>query len=538
MTPSFRNRWSFSALWSQAGSLEHYAQMMIQVASAATAFIMFQVLAHRLGASLENDAFSTAYAVTGRAAVLLMNIVVIAWIPFLIATTGKSRLTAISAEVATSIWIILGVAALLTLLAVCEADVIAGIAAEGMSPQGQAITARLLRLFAPLLFLQCAMAIGAGILNVRGHFLFAASGRLIMNLAAVAAILLAPAVLTDTIAIGLFGGGLVYLFLMGWFCRGDLRPMFRCRPHAGRYLGLLGFNALTLVVQACFAMAQTVVFRRCANGVGTGCSTALTLALGVSGPFLMAASQLVVRAYPEVVRASHAGPAGRPHFRKLGQQIISQATRICVPISLVLFFLRRPICYVLFHKGAFDADATEETAAALGAYTLAILVFTVDGLFDRVLLTLRRYNVMITLSIIEFGALAGFGAVLSARFGALGIAGAHVLAMCLRCGTSGTYLATRGWLSLRFRARPAVAQFVAAAAMATVLFFGVRWTLTDMTLSHPALIARGIALGAVGIAAFVLPYMVLSRSLPAGGGDAETASEFFEEIPLPATDLS
>jgi peptidoglycan biosynthesis protein MviN/MurJ (putative lipid II flippase) len=315
------------------------------------------------------------------------------------------------------------------------------------------------------------------------------------------------------VAIGMVIGGVLYLLIIIWFCRGQLSLLLPRPLHYHQSISLLGNGVLALVVQACFGVAGIMVFRRCANATGVGANTILTLAVGLVSPLILAISQLIVRAYPEISRAANTAYRNQHVLQGLLRKVIYQNIVICLPVSIMVLFLGRPACYVLFHTGAFDSSATNITADVLQVYGLSIFVYVTSFLFDRTLLVLRKLKVLVGLSALEFIILSVLATMLSTEWGVVALAFAPVIAVCLKCLASGTYLYATKFLGLRPRLRP----FLGLCISVTVLFSSMlilnHYMFSNMTIDRLTLAFHVLIVAFLGIVVFALVQTFTGNSI-------------------------
>jgi len=524
----------------KVSKLESLLQMGIQLGSAATTFVILQLLAKSFGASVENDAFSTAFAVINQLSVYLIGIITVVWIPFFIKIIDKSTDEISSQHGNAALYMIICLSGSISLIIFFGADLIVWFSAKSMPHDGQIITTKLLRLCAPLFLLQGAAAIGAGVLNVQSRFLIAASGRLTMNLTALAAALLLPILMMYSVAIGMVIGGVLYLLIIIWFCRGQLSLLLPRPLHYHQSILLLGNDVLALAVQACFGVAGIMVFRRCANDTGVGANTALTLAVGLTAPLILAISQIVVRAYPAISRAANTAYRNQKVLQDLLRKVVYQNIVICLPVSIMVLFLGRPACYVLFHTGAFDSSATNITADVLQVYGLSIFIYVTSFLFDRTLLVLGKLKVLVGLSALEFVILSVLAITISAQWSVVVLPWAPVIAICLKCLASGIYLYATKFLWLRPRLRP----FLGLCISVTVLFSSMLilniYMFSNMAIDRLTLAFHVLTAALLGFIVFALVQAISGNSIIHAflmtEGDQETISQKYRPAVVKKTE--
>ncbi len=249
--------------------------------------------------------------------------------------------------------------------------------ASGFSEDKLALTTSLVRWLSPFLAGLSLAGFAAAMLNVRGRFLLPALASNALNVLVLLGALLAPgferwtglpAITCLALATTLSGFAQLAicapaLLALGWVPRPTLRAhpglarVARTLPPALIGIGTVQFNVL---VEAQWASAY-----------GDGPLTWMSLAFRlVQLPLAVVAGSIATIALTElshhVARGDRAATAGA-----LGRALRLNALWT-VPAAVGLSLLARPLCALLFERGAFTPDDTAGTAAMLEMYALAV----------------------------------------------------------------------------------------------------------------------------------------------------------------------
>ena len=214
---------------------------------------------------------------------------------------------------------------------------------------------------------------------------------------------------------------------------------------------------------------------------------------------------------PEVVIAQAVATAALPTFSaqaaqgRLEEMRTSLATTLrglvflCLPASLGLAVLRRPIVSLLFERGAFDAQSTELVAWPLLWYAAGLLGHALVELVSRAFYALQNTRTPVIVGALAMGLNVAFSLIFSAWFARQGLqphgglALANSLATGLECLALLFLMRRRlGGLDLG-RLRPGLA----ASLIASVGMGAGLWGWLQLTGDRPAWLVAlvGVALG-------------------------------------------
>ena len=492
--------------------IEHHVQMGIQIASAALAFFVFQILAHRYGASLENDAFATAYSIIGRAGILLFGIFNTAWIPVFIMLYYSSSDERNKEPLTTVIYSMLTVGALLSVIIYLSANHIVKFVASDMPVIGQNLTIKMFRLLAPLLFLQSAYSVFGSFLNARSRYLLSASTNLVHNICMLCALLLLPIHDICNVIYGLLIGGIISLVLLVLSCRNELSLFYPSFPKFDQNIKKFGSNLLPLAVQAFLSVIQTSLLRKFANNIGIGINIILSLAINVRNPIVQAIGQLGVRAYPDLAKNINKGDL--IHVRQTISHTLNQTFLYSLPASCLLFILSRPICYALFCKGQFDSFSTEKTAQALSICSIGLLPLVLDNhIFQRVLIALNKTNFLLVLNIIYLILFLICCRILVGSYGFIGLIVSQVIPIIIKCLLAGIYLWHLKYIEIKIILGQLLNIIRLTATVSFIVWMLSYFFLNDMTIGRAALVFRTTSIAFAGIGIFMTLPIIMKKNV-------------------------
>jgi putative peptidoglycan lipid II flippase len=227
--------------------------------------------------------------------------------------------------------------------------------------------------FPYLLFISLVSLLG-GVLNSLGRFAAVAATPIVLNLTMIAVMLGASHLFPTpghTLAWGVSAAGVTQFLWLVWAChRAGVLPRLpapRLTPDVRRLLGLIGPAALGAGV----VQINLVIGVMLASLLPSGAISYLfyadrlnQLPIGVVGVAVGTAL------LPLLSRQIAAGQGGAAHDSQ--NRAIELALFLGLPATAALLAVPHELIAVLFQRGAFGADATAQTAAALMAYSVGL----------------------------------------------------------------------------------------------------------------------------------------------------------------------
>jgi putative peptidoglycan lipid II flippase len=282
--------------------------------------------------------------------------------------TGAWRLA--SAIVNLALLALIVVAAL---MAVFAPLLVQTLIAPGFDPPQQALTVSLLRLMLTSSVIFGVSGIVMGVLNAHQHFLLPALAPSVYNLSIIAGgVLLGPHIGVMGLAVGVVVGAALHLLVQA---PGLLR-------YSARYFPVLGLDTPDVrevgrlmaprVLGTAIAQLNFVVNNSLASGMGEGAVSAIyyawTLMLLPQGVFAQAVG---TAAFPTF--AAQAARGERAEMRSTLATTLQAVFSLCLPATVGLVVLGRPLVKLLFERGAFEATSTEAVVWALTLYALGLV---------------------------------------------------------------------------------------------------------------------------------------------------------------------
>ena len=263
------------------------------------------------------------------------------------------------------------------------------IIAPGFSPTQQALTVDLMRLMlvTPIVF--GVSGILMGILNSHQHFLLPALAPALYNLAIIGgAVILAPSMSVQGLAIGVVAGSLLHLFAQlpglsgrnGFYALrlglGDRNVREVGRLMLPRTIGLAAVQLNFLV--------NTILASRLAVGSLSAINYAWLIMLLPQGIFAQA---IATAAFPTFSALAARGEMDE--FRSTVSSVLRAIFFLSIPATVGLIMLRVPLIQVLLERGAFDARSTQWVALALGFYALGLAGHSAVEILSRAFYSLH-----------------------------------------------------------------------------------------------------------------------------------------------------
>jgi putative peptidoglycan lipid II flippase len=375
------------------------------------------------------------------------------------------------------------------------------------TPEKFDLTVLLARIMFPYLAAMSLVAMLSGVLNSFRKYFLAALAPVLLNIVLIGA--LYPAIRSEwddrdvgiALAIGVVVAGLLQLGLLVY---GMMRLEFhftpkrpRLTPQVRRLLRLAAPAALTGgIVQINLVIGQIIASQQDgAIALLNYADRIYQLPLGVIG------IAIGVVLLPELARALGAGE--QKTALTLQNRSLEFGLGLTVPAAVALALTPVPFIAVIYERGAFVAETTQATAAALAAFAIGLPSFVLikvlqPGYFAREDMKTPMWFSLVSLVVNAGGSLAMFPII-----GHVGIAAATSLAGWVNAGL----LALTLWRRDHFRPSPetirrTVLILVCSTVMGAVLTGA--WSYTqDIFLASNILIRAAIAAGLIAVSMVV-----------------------------------
>lgn len=391
---------------------------------------------------------------------------------------------------------------------------------DNFDPELLPLTAKLLRLMAPVVWFVSMAGLLTAVLFALQRFTLPALASAIYNLGiVVSAPLLAGRIGIASLAVGVLAGSMVQFGLMAWDVRrAGLSFRFQwSHPALPRIVKLYLPIAAGLIV----AQFQVGLDRWLASGTGVQSIAWMSKATTLQQlPLGMISVAVSLAALPRLSQQFAAGDEDA--YRKTLARGMRTVLVLIVPLLIGLGLLAEPTVRILFERGQFTVDDSAMVVKALEVYVVGALFAAVD--FPLVYAFYARNSTLLP-ALVGLFSVVVYGAAALALIESLGFLGlvwadtakqaAHALAMLLllywKVGrqprTRETeYETEKSANPLRWAAEPTartvILVFVAASAMALVMM----WLLSLLNAGDPSSLAldaaRIIVAGGGGIAVY------------------------------------
>jgi putative peptidoglycan lipid II flippase len=483
------------------------------LASRVLGWVRVAVISTQFGATGELDAFFAAFRIPD----LMFQLVAAgalgsALIPIVASLTASDQHA--------RAWRVVSTVTNLMLLVLLALAVIVAVAAPALVPlytPGFDViqTARTVELTRIMLLSPILLALGAvatSVLNAHGRFGASAIAPIVYNLAIIGgAILLAPTLGVEGVALGVVVGALGHLAIQLWPL---LRTGFRYEPvielgdpQGRQAFALLAPRAVGLgVSQITFIVATTL-----ASVLGPGAITAFNIAFTLLQiPIGVIGVPLGVVMFPTLARDFATGAA--TEYLALLTRSLRLLLYVMLPIAGLLIVLRRQVVTVLFDYGRFDDRAIDLTANTLLFFLLGLAAHSTIAVLARAFYARQDTRTPVLAAILAVAVNTTLAVILSLPLGLSGIA------LAIAIGAWSEAIVLLVLLRRRLPALPVggIVRVLLEAGLATfiaaALSLGTVYLVDGLIGTDPgklALLAQMILAGAV----FGVTYLVLSLAL-------------------------
>jgi putative peptidoglycan lipid II flippase len=417
----------------------------------------------------------------------------------------------------------------IVLLGIVASPLIIKIFAPGFSdiPGKSELATGLLRLLFPYILMVGCASVVMGILNAHRHFLAPASAPIFFNLSALAGILLLsrwffPDQPVWGYSIGVMAGGVFQLLIQLPALRRRgfrFKPDFNWKDPKVRKVGMLAFPALVGLLAA---EVNIIVDKMIASMLEPGSVAALSYGNRIMQfPQGVFAISLATALLPTLSRQTASGKL-QDAGKTLGSATLALAA-LMIPATFCLLFLAEPVVSVILGRGAFSAESTALTSAALVYYSVGLLFYGAVKITAPVFYAMKDTKTPVKIAISCMGLNIILNIVLTLAFIRTGIARPLAgLALATSISSILNFVILR--IALRRTLGPVIPSSKLAwlsmipAAVLTLLFL---WLLSPSVIAVSAisklkgiLSISGVSIGAVAV--FLAVFVII------GGKDARS----------------
>ncbi len=417
----------------------------------------------------------------------------------------------------------------IVLIGMLASPLIIRIFAPGFSdiPGKSELATGLLRLLFPYILMVGCASVVMGILNAHRHFLAPASAPILFNISALAGILLLsrwffPDQPVWGYSIGVMAGGVFQLLIQLPALRRKgfrFKPDFNWKDPKVRKVGMLAFPALVGLLAA---EVNIIVDKMIASMLEPGSVAALSYGNRIMQfPQGVFAISLATALLPTLSRQTASGKL-QDAGKTLGRATLALAA-LMIPATFCMLFLAEPVVKVILARGAFSAESTILTSAALVYYSVGLLFYGAVKITAPVFYAMKDTKTPVKIAISCMGLNIILNIVLTLAFIRTGIA-RPLAGLALATSISSIFNFVILRIALRRKLGPVVQSSKLAwfsmipAGILTLLFL---WLLSPSVIAISAisklkgiLSISGVSLGAVAV--FLSVFIII------GGKDARS----------------
>ncbi len=380
-------------------------------------------------------------------------------------------------------------------------------------PAKFALTVELTRITFPYLLLISLVALFGGMLTSSGRFAAFAAAPILLNLALIAAALVARAspeiAAGHALAWGISLGGVAQLLLLVvGLRRAGLMPRLalpRLTPGVKKILVLFGPAAFGAgIVQINLLVDQVI-----ASFLPTGAISYLyyadrinQLPLGVIG---IAVGTALLPLLSRQIEAGEVDAANESQSRAVELVML-----FCLPSAAALTVIAHPILAVLFERGAFDPATTDASAATLVAFAVGLPAYVLIKVFAPGFFARQDTRTPVKIAFVGLVANLVFNAIFIWHLAHVGIALATACAAWVNGGLLCWVLVRRGHFRPDDRLKRRVPRILFASGAMTAALWATAWALaTHGPGGELGEVVALVVLMTVGLVVFTLAGQVL-----------------------------
>lgn len=397
--------------------------------------------------------------------------------------------------------------ALLALLLALAAPQLAWLLAGGFAandPQLLTLTAQLIRLLSPLVWLLSMAGVTSAVLFALQRFSAPALATAVFNLGVVIAIpLFAPGLGIYSLPLGLLLGSSAQLTLMALDMRRGGVPL-RLRPDWGHpALRRILWLYLPIAAGLLVSLFQVGLDRRLASGTGASSIAWMANATTLQQlPLGLISVAISLAALPRLSR--HYASGDDTGYRRTLGSGLRMVWLLIAPAAVLLWLLGEPITRLLFERGAFTPQDTAQVVSALNIYAVGMLFAALD--YPLNFAFYARNNTLLP-ALVGVASVGVYTVVALALVGPLGFLGlvwadtakqaAHLVIMAV--------LLWRGVGRLQAGTMAGLAEVALAAGLLAIVVWIVTWALSSVlpTTLIGTLLLLAAAAGA-GVAVYAI----------------------------------
>jgi putative peptidoglycan lipid II flippase len=366
---------------------------LLAIASRLIGLVREVIIARQFGTSGEYDAYLAAFRIPDLIFLLIMTGAFgSAFIPVFRGLLDDDEADAWRLASAVITWTAVAVIVASIVVLLFADPIVRYLVAPGLSPELQALSARIMRiLLASQLFIGIGIA-AKGILETHHQFAVPGLAPLLYNVGIIfGAVALAPRWGVTGLAIGVVIGGLLHFAIQLPELRNVgivFQPTLRMVAGLREVVSMLGPR---IIGQAAFQI-NFIVVTYLASREGEGKVSAINYAWAI----MMLPNAVMGQSFGTVLFPTMTAQSERGDIDGLRATLTSglrDLLFLALPASVGLFAFREEIIRTIFESGAFSSASTELVVAPLGFFALALVFYSIVEVLARAFYSMRIVNI-------------------------------------------------------------------------------------------------------------------------------------------------
>jgi putative peptidoglycan lipid II flippase len=380
------------------------------------------IIARQFGTSGEYDAYLAAFRIPDLLFLLIMTgSFGSAFIPVFRNLLDRDEDSAWRLASAVITWTAMITIAAAIIVLIFADPIVRYLIAPGLSPELQAVSAKMMRilLLSPILL---GMGIAAkGILETHSRFTMPALAPLVYNVGIIfGAVALAPRYGVTGLAVGVVAGAFMHFLV-------QIPDLFRVglqfRPTLARVEGLRDVAVMLgprVIGQAAFQI-NFIIVTYLASKEGEGKLSAINYAFAI----MMLPNAVIGQSFATVLFPTMTAQAERGDIDGLRQTLANGLRPLLfmvMPASVGLFAFREPIIRTVFQSGAFSGSSTALVVQPLAFFALALVFYSLVEILARTFYAMRNVRIPVGAGIFIMVINVVLSLILTPRIGYTGLA--------------------------------------------------------------------------------------------------------------------
>jgi putative peptidoglycan lipid II flippase len=286
---------------------------------------------------------------------------------------------------------------IITLLGIIIAPTLARLLAPGIEGEAAKIAVLLTRIMLPTFLFVSLTFVTTGILQVHSHFLRAASISIPFNILILLALFYKGA---DIVFIS-------YMITIGWLLQFLIQlPVLVKEKYKISWLDFKENRTVKMLKQLFPVLLGNSLLQLCLivdRTYGTHLDEGTTAALAFGSNLFVTITSVFIVAMTSVVfprLSQYSLEKDFVQIRSMLKNIFKTLLFILIPYIIVVVLYNQEIISLVYERGAFTRESTIMTATAFLFYSLAVIGYACQEIFNRVFYALKNYTVPMTVSII------------------------------------------------------------------------------------------------------------------------------------------